>query len=129
MPFQPAIEEPSNILPSSKNSSSTTLAGIDTCCSLPLVSVKRKSTNFASLSLISSNALSTDIVSSRFNVKMRNDQLHSNSGKSESDYHAIYMHADFSGIDRHISLPFEIFCTINVQSRSFLVLCTGLYVI
>ena len=27
MPFQPAIDEPSNILPSSKNASSTTCAG------------------------------------------------------------------------------------------------------
>ena len=43
MPFQPAIEEPSNILPSSKKSSSTMRVGKVTCCSLPRVSVKRRS--------------------------------------------------------------------------------------
>ena len=43
MPFHPAIEEPSNILPSMKKSSSTTRAGIVTCCSLPRVSVNRRS--------------------------------------------------------------------------------------
>ena len=35
MPFQPPMEEPSNILPSSKKSSSTWWEGMDTCCSLP----------------------------------------------------------------------------------------------
>src|SRR6185503_7343782 len=44
MPFQPAMEEPSNILPSSNSLSSTAWAGTVTCCSLPLVSVERKST-------------------------------------------------------------------------------------
>ena len=53
MPFQPAIEEPSKPLPSSKNASSTTRFGTVTCCSLPLVSVKRRSMNLTSLSLIS----------------------------------------------------------------------------
>ena len=53
MPFQPAIEEPSNILPSRNKSSSTSRAGMVTCCSLPRVSVKRRSANFASFSLIS----------------------------------------------------------------------------
>src|SRR5437763_689636 len=43
MPFHPAMEEPSNILPSWKNSSSTSRAGMVTCCSLPRVSVKRRS--------------------------------------------------------------------------------------
>ena len=38
MPFQPAIEEPSNILPSVNRSSSTSRAGTVTCCSLPRVS-------------------------------------------------------------------------------------------
>src|SRR5690554_8203339 len=32
MPFQPAIDEPSNILPSAKKSSSTSVAGMVTCC-------------------------------------------------------------------------------------------------
>src|SRR5271163_942032 len=52
IPFQPAIEEPSNILPSLKNPSSTSRVGMVTCCSLPIVSVKRRSTNLASFSLI-----------------------------------------------------------------------------
>src|SRR5580704_1819695 len=52
MPFQPAIDEPSNILPSLKNPSSTSRVGMVTWCSLPIVSVKRRSANFASFSLI-----------------------------------------------------------------------------
>src|SRR4030088_3599985 len=54
MPFQPAIDEPSNILPSLKNPSSTRRVGMVTCCSLPIVSVKRRSANVASFSLINS---------------------------------------------------------------------------
>src|SRR5688572_26286053 len=53
MPFQPAIDEPSNPLPSSKKVSSTMRVGTVTCCSLPFVSVKRRSTNLTSFSLIS----------------------------------------------------------------------------
>ena len=54
MPFQPAMEEPSNILPwAKKSSSSASRAGMVTCCCLPLVSVKRRSTHFTSFSLIS----------------------------------------------------------------------------
>src|SRR5450755_4206659 len=53
MPFQPPIDEPSNILPSLKNPSSTSRVGTVTCCSLPMVSVKRRSANLASFSLIS----------------------------------------------------------------------------
>src|SRR5258708_40027265 len=52
MPFQPAIDEPSNILPSLKKPSSTKRVGMVTWCSLPIVSVKRRSANFASFSLI-----------------------------------------------------------------------------
>ena len=52
MPFQPAIDDPSKAWPDSNLSSPTVCAGTDTCCSLPRVSVKRKSTNFTSLSLI-----------------------------------------------------------------------------
>src|SRR5450432_3526348 len=52
MPFQPPIDEPSNILPSLKNPSSTSRVGTVTCCSLPMVSVKRRSANLASFSLI-----------------------------------------------------------------------------
>jgi hypothetical protein len=53
MPFQPAMEEPSNILPSLKSSSSRSRAGMVTCCSLPRVSVNRRSANFTCFSLIS----------------------------------------------------------------------------
>src|SRR5277367_5102210 len=52
MPFQPAIDDPSNILPSLKKPSSTRRVGMETWCSLPSVSVKRRSANFASFSLI-----------------------------------------------------------------------------
>ena len=44
--FQPAIEEPSNIWPSSSFSTLIVCAGTLTCCSFPIVSVKRKSINF-----------------------------------------------------------------------------------
>jgi hypothetical protein len=53
MPFQPAIEEPSNACPDSNFSLVKCLIGTCTCCSLPRVSVKRKSTNLTSLSLAS----------------------------------------------------------------------------
>src|ERR1700689_4548419 len=52
MPFQPAIDEPSNILPSLKKPSSTSRVGMVTWCSLPIVPVKRRSANLASFSLI-----------------------------------------------------------------------------
>src|SRR5262249_53864380 len=53
MAFQPAIEEPSNIWPSEKVSSPMTLTSKVTCCHLPRGSVKRKSANLTSLSLMS----------------------------------------------------------------------------
>src|SRR5206468_12442854 len=52
MPFQPAIDEPSNAWPSLNFDSSNIFAGTVTCCSFPLVSVKRRSTNLTSFSLI-----------------------------------------------------------------------------
>src|SRR5689334_16662847 len=52
MPFHPAIEEPSNILPSVNRSSFTVCEGTVTCCSLPRVSQKRKSTYLTSFSLM-----------------------------------------------------------------------------
>ncbi len=51
--FQPAIDEPSNIVPSAKMSSSTSDTSKVTCCHLPRGSVKRKSTYLTSFSLIS----------------------------------------------------------------------------
>src|SRR5437016_5006042 len=51
MAFQPAIDEPSNMMPSAKVSSSIVEMSTVTCCHLPRGSVNRKSTNFTSLSL------------------------------------------------------------------------------
>src|ERR1700740_898722 len=50
--FQPAIDEPSNIVPSAKTSSSIMPMSKVTCCHLPRGSVKRKSAYLTSLSLI-----------------------------------------------------------------------------
>src|SRR5262249_46161502 len=50
--FQPAIEEPSNIMPSANVSSSIMLMSKVTCCHLPRGSVNRKSAYLTSLSLI-----------------------------------------------------------------------------
>src|ERR1700746_2009398 len=50
--FQPAIGEPSNMMPSAKVSSSTVVMSGVTCCHLPRGSVNRKSTYLTSLSLI-----------------------------------------------------------------------------
>src|ERR1043165_4550625 len=58
MPFQPAMEEPSKAWPSSNFSLLKYLTGTLTCCSLPRVSVKRRSTNFHSLPLLSFNTAS-----------------------------------------------------------------------
>src|SRR5262249_7069238 len=51
--FQPAIEEPSNIMPSANVSSSIMEMSKVTCCHLPRGSVKRKSAYLTSFSLIS----------------------------------------------------------------------------
>src|SRR3954463_8914510 len=53
MDFQPAIDEPSNMVPSWKISSSMRETSKVTCCHLPRGSVNRKSTYLTSLSLIS----------------------------------------------------------------------------
>src|SRR5262245_683640 len=50
--FHPAIEEPSNMMPSLNVSSSIVETSVVTCCHLPRGSVNRKSTYFTSLSLI-----------------------------------------------------------------------------
>ena len=51
--FQPAMEEPSNIVPSVRKSSSTIDRSKVTCCHLPRGSVKRRSTNLTSFSVMS----------------------------------------------------------------------------
>src|SRR5947199_3972189 len=50
--FQPAIEEPSNMVPSVRKSSSTRSISNVTCCIFPRMSVKRTSTYLTSFSLI-----------------------------------------------------------------------------
>ena len=45
MAFQPAIEEPSNMMPSAKALSSMVSEHIAKCCHLPRGSVKRRSTH------------------------------------------------------------------------------------
>ena len=52
MPFHPAIDEPSNACPALNLPSSNADTGTVTCCSLPRVSVKRRSTNCTALSVI-----------------------------------------------------------------------------
>src|SRR5690606_21774104 len=61
MPFQPLIEEPSNIFPSSNSDGSMMLAGKVTCCCTPRMSTKRRSTNSTLWSLISFSTFSSDI--------------------------------------------------------------------
>ena len=61
MPFQPLIDEPSNILPSSNSDGSMMLAGKVTCCCTPRMSTKRRSTNSTLWSLISFSTFSSDI--------------------------------------------------------------------
>src|SRR6185437_8456029 len=50
--FQPAIEEPSNMMPSVKVSSLIVSTACARCCHLPRGSVKRRSTYLTSFSLI-----------------------------------------------------------------------------
>ena len=57
--FQPAIDEPSNMMPSTKVSSSTVEMCWAVCCHLPRGSVKRKSTYSTLCSLIISMTLET----------------------------------------------------------------------
>src|SRR6056300_1624974 len=52
MAFQPAIDEPSNIVPSAKKASSIRSMSSVRCCILPRGSVKRRSTNLTSSSAI-----------------------------------------------------------------------------
>src|ERR1700730_17920555 len=50
--FHPAIDEPSNIVPLVRKSSSTSDRSNVTCCHFPRGSVNRKSTNLTSFALI-----------------------------------------------------------------------------
>src|SRR5215831_19702036 len=60
IPFQPAIEEPSKAYPSANIASFTHEPSAVTCCIFPLVSVKRRSRNFTSLSFIILSTSPTD---------------------------------------------------------------------
>ncbi len=64
MPFQPLIEEPSNILPSSNRPGSMIDFGKLTWCCTPRMSAKRKSMNSTLWSLISFSMCSIDMVGS-----------------------------------------------------------------
>ena len=61
MPFQPEIDEPSNILPSSNSAGSTIDTGKVTWCCTPRMSAKRRSTNSMAWSLISFWTFSQDM--------------------------------------------------------------------
>src|SRR3989339_1813445 len=67
------MEEPSKAWPSSNLLSSTALTGTPTCCSLPRVSVKRRSTNLMPCSLISfrTSAAVLDILESPRKLKTK----------------------------------------------------------
>ena len=58
--WKPRIEEPSNIWPSVKNSSSTVEAGMLKCCITPGRSENRMSTNLTSSSLMNLRTSSTN---------------------------------------------------------------------
>ena len=90
MPFQPAIDEPSNILPSSKKLSSTTWCGTVTCCSLPRVSVKRRSTNLTSFSFISLRTSATDIGFPPFSLSANRSSCRSRSSGCATDQSLCY---------------------------------------
>jgi hypothetical protein len=59
MAFQPAIDEPSNITPSVRNSSLMVDTWCARCCHWPIGSVKRKSTYWISSFLMRSNTFLT----------------------------------------------------------------------
>ena len=72
MAFHPAIEEPSNIWPSSKNSSSTMVMSKVTCCHLPFGSVKRRSRYLTSFSLIILSTSGAEVMAVAILSGMRN---------------------------------------------------------
>src|SRR4051812_27798257 len=83
MPFQPAIDEPSKAWPETNLSSSKCETGTETCCSLPRVSVKRKSTNLTSFSctnfITSATVLDINgllVCGANYRVGSRSDQNH-----------------------------------------------------
>jgi hypothetical protein len=70
MPFQPAMDEPSKAWPDVNLSSSKWDTGTVTCCSLPRVSVKRKSTNLTSFSFTIFMTSATVLAAIRFLLGM-----------------------------------------------------------
>src|SRR3984893_3376474 len=84
MAFQPAIEEPSNICPSEKVSSSIMVTSKVTCCHLPRGSVNRKSTYFTSLSLIIFKA-SLAVIMNFFPFQQQDVSFSRSNGTSVSD--------------------------------------------
>src|SRR4051794_13629878 len=72
--FQPAIEEPSNMVPSAKMSSSIMPMSKVTCCHLPRGSVKRRSTYLTSLSLIDFRTSLAVFMNTPFGLQVINNQ-------------------------------------------------------
>ena len=73
--FQPAIDEPSNMMPSAKLSSSTVETCWAVCCHLPRGSVKRKSTYSTLCSLIISMTLETAALSAWLSGLLRHPSV------------------------------------------------------
>src|SRR5262245_8741671 len=105
--FQPAIEEPSNMMPSANVSSSTVVMSTVTCCHLPRGSVKRKSTYFTSLSLTILRT-SLAVVMNRYpllscytgtELERRSDRVHSGFTCSDPDCFLDTGDEDFSVAD------------------------------
>src|SRR5665213_1283226 len=68
--FQPAIEDPSNINPSEKESSSMIETSKVTCCHLPRGSVKRRSTYLTSFSLIAARTSLAVFINTPFGLQV-----------------------------------------------------------
>src|SRR5437762_8945947 len=101
--FQPAIEEPSNMMPSAKVSSSTVEISTVTCCHLPRGSVNRKSQYLTSLSLtIFRTSLAVVIASFPFckpkQLDPSSDRVHAGFARADANYL-------FDGGDEYFSVP------------------------
>src|SRR5438105_12270132 len=81
MPFHPAIDDPSKACPSSNLSAPNALTGTETCCSLPRVSVNRRSTNLTSFSLINFSTSAGVVMQDLLGLKARAERANSASQK------------------------------------------------
>src|SRR6201991_573615 len=104
--FQPAMDEPSNMVPSFRKSSSTIIRSKVTCCHLPRGSVKRTSTYLTSFSLISlwmSAAVVFLSAISRSSLQRLSDVAHTPAGAMFLDG----VRAGFAGADTDGFLDIE----------------------